>query len=315
MDSEKLELINGVDFLLRNPDVNFEKRTRLAPLNITYQGNFADDKLAKVPAALEALLRDGNPELAREVLDKLHRVHEAETQSRNYAPGIQGHHSLNAANSYHLTSDYSIDDAQTSFDVGRANAIVHGTVKELILPVTRLGHQRSHLDPISHKANFSNYNSDYADPSLKAILDPEERALAALPMQRLQANYSDYVYNSPEEKTVRRLAAAKLGITPAQLTSLVPNTIIKTPTGKVRAGSLAAASKANLTQEIMDEIISRAYGNNQQVRDIVEPNQIVEVLKTKGPRVVDRKGSPGLLAEAMQGYRPGQLQAMERFRR
>ncbi len=315
MDQEKLELINGVDFLLRNPDVDFEDRTRLAPLNITYQGNFADHHLAKVPAALEALLSDGNPELARIVLNDLNTKHRDETQRRNYAPGIQGHHSQNVANSYHLTSDYSINDAQTSLDIGRANAIVHGTVPELILPVTRLGHQLSHLDPISHKTNFSNYNSDYADPRLKAILDPEERALAALPMQRLQAKLSDYVYNSPEEKTVRRLAAAKLGITPAQLTSLVPNTIIKTPTGKLRAGSLAQASKANLTQEIMNEIIERAYGNNQKVGDIVEPNQIVEVLKIKAPRLIDRKGSTGLLREAMQGYRPGQVEAMERFRR
>jgi hypothetical protein len=315
VDKEKLELVNGVDFLLRNPEVAFERRTRLAPLNITYQGDFADQQLAQVPAALEALLRSGNPELARTVLDKLHRVHEAETQSRNYAPGIQGHHSLNAANSYHLTSDFSVDDAQKTFDVGRANAIVHGTVKELILPETRIAHQRSHLDPISHKPNFSNYNSDYADPRLKAILEPEERALAALPMQRLQANYSDYVYNSPEERNVRRLAGKTLGITPGQLTSLLPNTVLKTPTGKLRKGTFVAAAKANLTQEIMDKIIERAYGVDAQVRDIVKPNQIVEILKTKGPRVIDRKGSPGLLAEAMEGYRPGQLQAMERFRR
>lgn len=315
MDPEKKLLINCVDFLLRDPSVNFDKRSRLAPLNITYQDSFADEKLQQIPAAMEALLNDKNPRLALNALDKLHQVHEKETQSRNYAPRIQGHHTQNAANSYHLTSDFSIEDAQTSFDVGRANGIVHGTVKELILPVTPIAHQRAHIDPISHKTNFSNYNNDFVEACIRLIKDPEERALAVLPLQQLQAKFSNYVYNSPEEKKVRRLASEILGITPSQLTSLLPNDKITSPTGKIRKGSFATAAKANLTQEDMKEIIQKAYGSDPKVKDMIEPNQIVEVLKTKGPRTVDRKGSPGLMTEALKGYRKGQRKAMEIFKR
>jgi hypothetical protein len=306
VDADKLLHIDAVDYLLRSPQVKYAGDTgRLAGLNATYTGGFADDILERVPAVAAELINKGNPEAAQTLLKDLNNRHLTEYKSRNYGFDIEGHHPMSIGGSHVLASDMSMRNAQSVYEIGRLNGVEHGTDNKYMLPITRVAHDLAHTDPVTHKTNKSGFQ---IESQRFRQADPEARAMAALPMNLLEQSISKVAYNRPEEQTVRRYAAGLLGITPEQLTSFERDPNYLTDTGRPGDLSYVKSSKKRLGKEEMAAAILKGWGMNASMSDVLSPNQMkVEFQSAKrAPEYRDRQSAGMRVSDEMRMFRPEQ---------
>ena len=313
MDADKILHVDAVDYLLRSPQVNYSGDTgRLAGLNATYTGSFADDILERVPAVTAELIKNGNPEAAQELLRSLDSRHGTEFKRRNYGFDIEGHHPLSIGGSHVLASDMSMRNAQRVYEIGRLNGVEHGTNADYMLPITRVAHDLAHTDPVTHKTNKSGFQIEGAR---FRQADPEARAIAALPMNLLEQSISKLAFNRPEEAAVRRFCAEKLGITPEQLISFERDPNYLTPAGRPGKISYVNAAKKRLGKEDMAAAIVHGWGMNASMGNILTPNQMkVEFQSAKrAPEYRDRKSAGMRVSDVMQTFRPEQEENVRRL--
>lgn len=299
--------VEAIDYLLRNPNVSFAgDRGRLAGLNATLTGSFADDLLELAPGAVKALIANGDSAQASELLKSLESRHATEVKKRNYGFDIEGHHPVAVGSSHLLASDMSMQDAQDVYTIGRLNGVEHGTNARYMLPITRVGHDYAHTDPITHKTNKKGFQGDN---TLFRQADPEARAMAALPLNLLEQSISKLAYHSPQEEQVRRFAADLVGITPEQLVSFERNPNYRTNTGREGNLSYVASAKKALGQEEMARALISGYGMEPSMSGLIKPNKMrVSFKSDKRPdEYRDRKAtSDTYVAKALSNYRPGQ---------
>ena len=314
MDKDQLLHVDGVDYLLRHPEVTWEgDKGRLAGLNATLTGGFTDDIIENVPAAIAALVNRGDSNEANELLKDLARRHRKEWKKRNYGFDIQGHHPVAVGSSHLLASDMSMKDAQKVYSIGRLNGVEHGTKDSYMLPLTKLGHHIAHIDPITHKTNKSRFQGDN---TLFRQADPEARAMAALPLNLLEQTLSKSAFHSPQEKEVRRFAASLVGITPEQLISFKRNPNYFTDTGREGKVSYVGSAKKALGEAEMARAIISGYGSAFVMEDVVKPNQYMKTYAKKSPQLVDRVSpTEAHILHAMSKFRPGQKANVDRLLR
>lgn len=306
MDKDLLLHVDAVDYLLRSPQINYSGDTgRLAGLNATYTGRFADDILEEIPAVCAELIKRGNPEAAQALLNDLHNRHLTEYKSKNYGFNIQGHHPLSIGGSHVLASDMSMRNAQTVYDIGRLNGVEHGTNADYMLPITRVAHDIAHTDPVTHKTNKSGFQ---IESQRFRQADPEARAIAALPMNLLEQSISKLAFNRAEEQAVRRFCAQKLGITPEQLISFERDPNYLTDTGRPGDLSYVKSSKKRLGKEEMAAAIVHGWGMDASMNKVLTPNQYKFEFKNskKAPEYRDRKSAGMRVSDVMQTFRPEQ---------
>ena len=267
--------------------------------------NDSCDILEKVPAAAAELINKGNPEAARDLLKSLDSRHRTEFSRKNYGFDIEGHHPLSIGGSHVLASDMSMRNAQRVYEIGRLNGLEHGTKADYMLPITRVGHDLAHTDPITHKTNKSGFQIETARFRQS---DPEARAMAALPMNLLEQSISKLAYNRPEEQAVRRFAADLIGFTPEQLTSFERNPNYVTDTGREGDLSYVKSAKKQLGREEMAAAIIQGWGMDPSMSSVLSPNQMKVNFKSakRAPEYRDRQSTGMRVSDEMQMFRPEQ---------
>ena len=268
-----------------------------------------DDLLVKAPSAVKALLSDNNPAQAKEVLGQINNRIGSLTKAKNYGYDIDGHHPISLMSSYLAASDMDINNAAKFYDQARKLGLPIGTVPDYMLPLSQIAHDYAHLDPITHKTNKKGFQSG-AMQFRQA--DPIARANAWAPMANLEQTLSNLGYNLPQEQTVRRMAADKVGIDVENLTSFVTNPNYVTPTGRAGNVSYVTSARKILDQEIMNGILTAAY-NNQKLNNIIAPNQYTKVFASakREPELRDRTSKNAVYDLSV--LRPGQENLMRRF--
>ena len=312
MDSERIDLLNAVDFLGRSAEVGLKDPRVLFGAATHPDDGTIDDLLARAPEAVKHLISNNDPAAAQDLLKHLNSRIGGLTKQRNYGFDIEGHHPLSLSGSYLLTSDMSMNNAQKTNDVLRLNGLNVGTSGDWMLPITRPGHDIAHLDPITHKTNKRAFQGE----SIRyRQADPEKRAMAYIPMGLLEQSLSNLAFNSNQEQEVRRYASELIGRDPALLYSLERDPDYRTPTG--REGTLSYANSAIklLRATEMAQALKAGYGNNS-MSDIISPNQYKFEYQSgkKAPVYRDRSNKIGNpVREELSRLRPGQREQVMRL--
>jgi hypothetical protein len=314
VDSGKIDALDAIDFLgKQNLIGHSDPRVLFGAITHPDDGTI-DDLLEKAPGAVREFLNNNDPIEAQKLLKSLDSRIGGLTKSRNYGYKVEGHHPLSIAGSYLLTSDMPMERAQSVYEILRLNGLNVGTKDEYMLPITRIGHDIAHIDPITHKTNKRGFQGE---TTRFRQVDPEERAIAYLPMGLLEQGLSHLAFNRPEEQAVRRFAGELISRSPELLYSLEKDPNYLTPTG--RQGNISYANSAIklLGATEMAEALNAGYGS-KTMSDIIEPNQYKFEYKSgkKSPEYRDRKNKIGKPIEsALSSQRPGQLERMRRIAR
>lgn len=312
MDAQRIDLLDAVDFLGRQKSVGLKDPRVLFGSATHPDDGTIDDLLVKAPSAVKSLMNNNDPTEAQDLLKSLDSRIGGLTKRRNYGYKVEGHHPLSIAGSYLLTSDMDMKNAQAVYDVLRLNGLNVGTGAEWMLPVSRLGHDIAHLDPITHKTNKRAFQGETIRFRQK---DPETRAMSYMPMGLLEQSISNAAFNRPEEQSLRRFAAEKIGRSPELLYSLDLDPNYRTPQGRQGKISYANSALKLLGAAEMQEAIKAGYGD-QSMGQIIEPNQFkFEYKNQKKPAQyrdrANRIGNP--IGEALLAERPGQIERMRRL--
>ena len=314
MDAGRLDALDAIDFLGRQKSVGLKDPRILFGSATHPDDGTIDDLLEKAPAAVRQLLNNNDPAEAQQLLKSLDSRIGGLTKARNYGYKIEGHHPLSIAGSYLLTSDMPMERAQAVYDVLRLNGLNVGTKDEYMLPITRIGHDIAHIDPITHKTNKRGFQGE---TTRFRQVDPEARALAYLPIGLLEQGLSNLAFNSPEEQAVRRYAGEIIGRDPELLYSLDKDPNYLTPTGRQGKISYANSAIKLLGPQEMADAINAGYGD-KEMSDIIKPNQYKFEYKSgnKPPVYRERSNKIGKPVEsALASERPGQLERMRRIAR
>lgn len=268
-----------------------------------------DDLLVQGPQAVNSYLRSGNDEEARNLLQNIESRIGGLTKVKNYGYGIEGHHSIALGSALLAAEGLSVPDAARFYQQSRVLGLPIGTAAENMLPVTRLAHDFSHLDPVTHKTNkraFQDVALMFTNP------DPIRRANEWAPSANLEASISNLGFMRPEEQELRRKAGQKIGISPEMLYSTETNPDYRTPTGRAGNQTYAQTAYKILDQPAMLELIKQAWGT-QTMEGMIEPTQYKKIFanKNRAPEYRNRKSTNAKFDLSV--LRPGQMELMRRF--
>ena len=268
-----------------------------------------DDLLVQGPQAVNSYIGSGDDTEARKLLQNIDSRIGGLTKVKNYGYGIEGHHAIALGSGLLAAEGLSVQDAARFYQQCRELGLPIGTASENMLPVTRLAHDYSHLDPVTHKTN----KKAFQDTALMFTdADPIRRANEWAPAANLEASISNLGFMRPEEQDLRRMAGQIVGITPQMLYSTEMNPDYRTPTGREGNQTYAQTAYKILDEPAMLDLIKQSWGT-QTMKGMIEPTQYKKTFASpkRAPEYRDRRSTNAKFDLGV--LRPGQMDLMRRF--